>query len=241
MSSQSLAVLVDGVTKEFNSGVETQIALDNINFSMFSGEFVALVGKSGSGKTTLLRLLSGLDSPNQGTVRVPKIRTVVFQEPRLVQSMKVWQNVALGLPKGADSKRDAINALGEVGLSALVNKWPATLSGGEAQRVALARALVRRPQLLLLDEPFGALDALTRLQMQDLIAQLCDKYRPATLLVTHDVEEAIVLADRVVVLNNGKLDIQVEVALDRPRQVGGSKFVELRSTLLHALGVSTKL
>jgi len=241
MSTQSLAVLVDGVTKEFNSGAETQIALDNINFSMNSGEFVALVGKSGSGKTTLLRLLSGLDSPNQGTVRVPKIRTVVFQEPRLVQSMKVWQNVALGLPKGADSKRDAINALGEVGLSALVNKWPATLSGGEAQRVALARALVRRPQLLLLDEPFGALDALTRLQMQDLIAQLCDKYRPATLLVTHDVEEAIVLADRVVVLNNGKLDIQVEVALDRPRQVGGSKFVELRSTLLHALGVSTKL
>ncbi len=241
MSTQTLAVQVDGVTKEFNSGAETQIALDNINFSMNSGEFVALVGKSGSGKTTLLRLLSGLDSPNQGTVRVPKIRTVVFQEPRLVQSMKVWQNVALGLPKGADSKRDAINALGEVGLSALVNKWPATLSGGEAQRVALARALVRRPQLLLLDEPFGALDALTRLQMQDLIAQLCAKYRPATLLVTHDVEEAIVLADRVVVLNNGKLDIQVEVALDRPRQVGGSKFVELRSTLLHALGVSTKL
>ena len=241
MSTQTLAVQVDGVTKAFNSGAETHIALDDINFSMNAGEFVALVGKSGSGKTTLLRLLSGLDSPNQGTVRVPKIRTVVFQEPRLVQSMKVWQNVALGLPKGDGSKSDALNALGEVGLSALVNKWPATLSGGEAQRVALARALVRRPQLLLLDEPFGALDALTRLQMQELITQLCDKYRPATLLVTHDVDEAIVLADRVVVLNNRKLDIQVEVTSDRPRQIGGPKFVELRSTLLQALGVSTKL
>jgi sulfonate transport system ATP-binding protein len=153
--------------------------------------------------------------------------------------MKVWQNVALGLSRGAQSRASAHEMLEVVGLQSLANKWPATLSGGEAQRVALARALVRKPKLLLLDEPFGALDALTRLQMQDLVARLCARYQPATLIVTHDVDEAILLADRVIVLKDGKFAMNVDVPIKRPRPLGGPVFTALRAQLLQALGVET--
>jgi sulfonate transport system ATP-binding protein len=169
-------------------------ALNGLDLTIRRGEFVALLGKSGSGKTTLLRLLAGLDAPDSGELLVPQSRTVVFQEPRLVNSKRVWQNVTLGLERSSATRAAAIGALDEVGLASHANAWPATLSGGEAQRVALARALVREPQLLLLDEPFAALDALTRLKMQQLIADLCARHGPAVLLVTHDVEEALLLA-----------------------------------------------
>ena len=143
--------------------------LDGIDLDIARGEFVVLLGPSGTGKTTLLRILAGLERADAGEVLVPKARTIVYQEPRLVPSMRVLGNVTIGQIGGAATQDAAKKALSEVGLANHAQAWPATLSGGEAQRVALARALVRRPELLLLDEPFAALDALTRLQMQDLV------------------------------------------------------------------------
>lgn len=239
MSTSQPAALVTGVTRTFVTPERTFTALNGVSLEIHPGEFVALVGKSGSGKTTLLRLLAGLDEPDSGEIRVADTKTIVFQEPRLVQSMRVWQNVALGLPRGSSSRDAALDALREVGLQELAHKWPATLSGGEAQRVALARALVRKPKLLLLDEPFGALDALTRLQMQHLVARLCEQYRPATLIVTHDVDEAVLLADRVIVLKDGKFALNVDVPIKRPRPFGGPVFTSLRNALLRELGVDT--
>jgi sulfonate transport system ATP-binding protein len=202
-------------------------ALNGLDLKICRGEFVALLGKSGSGKTTLLRLLAGLDTPDSGELLVPRSRTVVFQEPRLVNSKRVWQNVALGLDRSSATRAAARAALEEVGLASHANVWPSTLSGGEAQRVALARALVREPQLLLLDEPFAALDALTRLKMQQLIADLCARHGPAVVLVTHDGEEALLSADRVVLLREGHLGFEVDVPMVRPREIG-VEFASLR-------------
>lgn len=211
--------------------------LDGLDLTVRLGEFVVLLGASGSGKTTLLRILAGLDAPDSGVARVPEARTVVFQEPRLVPSRKVWRNVVMGLHGAEASRERAVTALGEVGLSRHADAWPATLSGGEAQRVALARALVREPQLLLLDEPFAALDALTRLKMQQLVGDLCRRHGPATLLVTHDVDEAILLADRILVLREGKLALDELVSLSHPRTRGAHAFNILRGKLLRELGV----
>jgi sulfonate transport system ATP-binding protein len=212
-------------------------ALNGLDLEIHLGEFVALLGKSGSGKTTLLRLLAGLDTPDAGELLVPEARTVVFQEPRLVNSKRVWQNVTLGLARTSSTRDAALGALEEVGLANRATAWPATLSGGEAQRVALARALVREPQLLLLDEPFAALDALTRLQMQRLVGDLSERHGPAVLLVTHDVDEALLLADRVVLLREGRLAVTISIPIPRPREVGGERFTALRSELLKELGV----
>jgi sulfonate transport system ATP-binding protein len=231
-TGQTLAVDTSRLVRQFGE----HPALNGLDLQIRRGEFVALLGKSGSGKTTLLRLLAGLDSPDSGELLVPRSRTVVFQEPRLINSKRVWQNVALGLERSSATRAAAIGALEEVGLASHANVWPATLSGGEAQRVALARALVREPQLLLLDEPFAALDALTRLKMQHLIADLCARHRPAVLLVTHDVEEALLLADRVVLLREGQLGFEVDVPMARPREIG-VEFVALRRRLLSELGV----
>ncbi|WP_327310294.1 ABC transporter ATP-binding protein [Streptomyces sp. NBC_01243] len=216
--------------------------LDGLRLDIARGEFVALLGASGSGKTTLLRILGALDGADGGEVLVPEARTVVFQEPRLVPSKKVLANVTVALPRGRSGH--GLRALAEVGLERHADAWPATLSGGEAQRVALARALVREPELLLLDEPFAALDALTRLKMQDLVGELCRKHRPAVLLVTHDVDEAVRLADRVAVLRDGRLvtDEPVTdepVTVDRPRDPGDPAFGALRRRLLDDLGVAT--
>ena len=211
--------------------------LDGLDLDIHAGQFVALLGASGSGKTTLLRILAGLDVVDSGDVFVPRVRTVVFQEPRLVQSKRVWRNVTIGRGRSAATRQAALAALAEVGLDSHADAWPATLSGGEAQRVALARALVREPQLLLLDEPFAALDALTRLNMQQLIANLCLRHRPAVLIVTHDVEEALRLADRVVVLRSGGISLDVDVDLPRPRSPGSGAFDALRTRLLAELGV----
>jgi len=228
-----LAAVVRGVTKSFAE----RSVLSDLDVTVGQGEFVALLGASGSGKTTLLRILAGLDTADGGDVYVPEVRTVVFQEPRLVISQKVWRNVVMGLPRAEASRDRAVAALGEVGLADHANAWPGTLSGGEAQRVALARALAREPQLLLLDEPFAALDALTRLRMQQLVADLCARHRPGVLLVTHDVEEAVLLADRVMVLTNGHISLDQRVDLPRPRRVGGVEFDALRDRLLAELGV----
>jgi sulfonate transport system ATP-binding protein len=210
-----------------------------IDLRIAPGEFVALLGRSGTGKSTLLRALAGLDPDYEGELRVPRARAVVFQEPRLLPWARVLRNVTLGLSGGsaaAASKGRA--ALSEVGLSGHERAWPVTLSGGEAQRVALARALVREPDLLLLDEPFGALDALTRIRMHALLADLCQRHRPAVLLVTHDVDEAIVLADRVLVLADGGIAVDEEIELVSPRQRSDPAFGELRARLLDALGVA---
>ncbi|MGA2306614.1 MAG: ABC transporter ATP-binding protein [Acidimicrobiales bacterium] len=227
------AVVVRGVTKTFGA----RDVLSDLDLTVGRGEFVALLGASGSGKTTLLRILLGLEGTTRGDVFVPEVRTTVFQEPRLVVSMKVWRNVVIGQPRQLSSRARAVAALREVELEGHADAWPGTLSGGEAQRVALARALVREPQLLLLDEPFAALDALTRLKMQALVADLCARHKPGVLLVTHDVEEAVLLADRVFVLKEGRISLNVEVNLPRPRRVGGEEFDALRDRFLGELGV----
>lgn len=232
------AVLASGITRSFDS----REVLRGLDISIASGEFVAMLGRSGSGKSTLLRILGGLDQDYGGEVLVPHRRAVVFQEPRLLPWQRVLGNVSLGLRPGPDGQRElrrlSMGALAEVGLSGHARAWPVTLSGGEAQRVALARALVREPQLMLLDEPFGALDALTRTRMHALLQDLCARHNPAVLLVTHDVDEAILLADRVLVLVDGKIPADLPVGLARPRDRGRPEFVELRRRLLAELGVT---
>lgn len=213
-----------------------QRVIDGLDLDIAPGEFVALLGASGSGKTTLLRMLAGLDSIDSGQLRVPLARAAVFQEPRLMPWKSAWRNVVLGLRNGG-GKRRAEQALTEVGLAHRINAFPATLSGGEAQRVALARGLVREPKLLLLDEPFAALDALTRIRMHQLIIDLWRKHTPAVLLVTHDVDEAILLADRVIVLADGKIADQLRIELPRQRSTAQPGFQAIRTRLLGLLGV----
>jgi len=209
--------------------------LHDLDLDIRRGEFVALIGKSGCGKTTLLRALAGLDPVDGGALDTPASSTVVFQEHRLLPWWKVWRNVAIGLPRSTARAR-AQSALEEVGLDKHADAWPVTLSGGEAQRVALARALVREPELLLLDEPFAALDALTRIRMHGLVRALIARHRPAVLLVTHDVDEAILLADRVLTMRDGRIAAEHAVAANA-HQRGDAAFNTLRTTLLAELGV----
>ncbi len=231
------AVRVRNLTRRFGDAAPV---LDGLRLDIPPGEFVALLGASGSGKTTLLRTLAGLDAPQDGAViELPQPVAVAFQQPLLLPWKTVWRNVALGLPdtqeEGARARAEA--ALVEVGLSHRMDAWPAILSGGEAQRVALARALVRSPGLLLLDEPFAALDALTRLRMHALVLDLWARHRPATLLVTHDVDEAVALADRVLVLERGRIVLDLPNLAARPRNRAAADFAALRSRLLEQLGV----
>jgi sulfonate transport system ATP-binding protein len=216
--------------------------LRGLDLTIESGEFVALLGQSGSGKSTFLRILAGLDQQYDGRVLVPKRRAVVFQDPRLLPWQRVLGNVTVGLRRTTGQSMGKVEdlgrkALGEVGLAGHAGAWPLTLSGGDAQRLALARALVREPQLLLLDEPFGALDALTRTKMHGLLMELCRRHRPAVLLVTHDVDEAIMLADRVMVLTDGSISLDEKVAMAVPRPRGDPRFIALRTRLLGELGV----
>ena len=213
----------------------SRIIFGGIDLRVAPGEFVALLGASGSGKTTLLRVLLGLERLDGGSGQVATPRSVVFQEPRLVPSQKVWRNVLLGVPRGSAGKAQALSALEEVGLRDHADAWPATLSGGEAQRVALARALIREPRLLLLDEPFAALDALTRLKMQALVKQLCDRHQPGVLLVTHDVDEAVRLADRVLVLKEGALTL--DIAVSAGLSLTSHESAAIRVRLFDELGV----
>ncbi|MFJ9110108.1 ABC transporter ATP-binding protein [Streptomyces sp. NPDC102283] len=226
------AVRVEGLTRSFDG----RPVIDDLDLALRAGEFTALLGRSGCGKSTLLRVLAGLDREISGTVLVPRRRAVAFQAPRLMPWKKVWRNVLLGLP-GKPERGVAERALAEVGLAERAGAWPKTLSGGEAQRASLARALVREPDLLLLDEPFGALDALTRIKAQQLVAELWQRRGCAVLLVTHDVDEALLLADRALVMREGRIAYDTPVALDRPRGVGSPGFAGLRSRLLTELGV----
>ncbi|GBQ80406.1 aliphatic sulfonate ABC transporter ATP-binding protein [Acetobacter malorum DSM 14337] len=229
------AVIVEQLTRRFNNGPPV---LNRLDLAIAPGEFVALLGHSGSGKSTLLRTLAGLDPVTDGAVTRPRKVSVVFQEHRLLPWKRVWKNIVLGQEdKGIRQRAETV--LEEVGLSHRSNAWPLTLSGGEAQRAALARALVREPAFLMLDEPFAALDALTRLKMQKLVADLWKKHGCAVLLVTHDVDEALLLADRAVVLERGRIRVDVPITIPRPRRHADPGFEGLRSLLLDALGVHT--
>jgi sulfonate transport system ATP-binding protein len=249
MATQSLEMLdLQGERARNGAGTSVRVehlaksygrrrVLADVNFTIGHGEFVALLGRSGSGKSTILRILAGLDPDVAGEVWVPTRRAVVFQEPRLLPWTSVLGNVTLGM--GAPGDRQlGLDVLEEVGLQAHAKDWPKTLSGGEGQRVALARALIREPRLLLLDEPFGALDALTRMKMQWLLKRLCHRHNPSVLLVTHDVDEAILLADRILVLRDGSISFDRPVSLDREHAERSEAFASLRADLLTELGVT---
>ncbi|SOD63280.1 sulfonate transport system ATP-binding protein [Streptomyces zhaozhouensis] len=232
------AVRIASLVREFAG----RRVLDALDLEIAPDEFVALIGRSGSGKSTLLRVLAGIDREVTGYAELtaPENVSVVFQDARLLPWKRVVDNVALGLP-GPGATERAGTALAEVGLAGREAAWPVELSGGEQQRVALARSLVREPELLLADEPFGALDALTRLRMHALLRRLCARHRPAVLLVTHDVDEAIALADRVVVLDGGRIAADLRVELPAPRRPGTASYAALRDRLLTLLGLDPAL
>lgn len=202
------------------------------------GEFVAIVGRSGCGKSTLLRLVAGLEKATDGALLIdgkplaglnPETR-IMFQDARLLPWKRVLDNVALGLPK--ERRAGAETVLAQVGLGDRLNEWPARLSGGQRQRVSLARALVHQPNLLLLDEPLGALDALTRIEMHELIEGLWKRHGFTALLVTHDVQEAVALADRVILIENGAIALDERIALARPRSRGDAAFAAIEKRIL---------
>jgi sulfonate transport system ATP-binding protein len=228
------AVRVSSLDRRFGE----HVVLDGLDLEIGRGEFVALLGKSGSGKSTLLRALAGLDYEvtGSGEITVPARVSVAFQDSRLLPWLRVLDNVVLGLSR-EKARRLGAAALAEVGLAGREKAWPTELSGGEQQRVALARSLVREPELLLADEPFGALDALTRIKMHGLLHDLYERHRPSVLLVTHDVDEAIDLADRVLVLDHGRIAVDERVDLPAPRSHRDPRFHEFRELLRHALGV----
>jgi sulfonate transport system ATP-binding protein len=235
-SARSSAAQPVVTARQLTRSFAGRVVLDGLDLTIQPGEFVALVGRSGSGKSTILRAVAGLDSEVGGQLDVTGAVAVAFQDPRLLPWRKVAANVALGL-RAPDPPAVALEALREVGLEAQADAWPRTLSGGEAQRASLARALVHRPSVLLLDEPFSALDALTRITMHRLVSALWATHRPAVLLVTHDVDEALLLADRVLVLADGRVSYEAKVSSARPRDGADHELVELRTQLLAQLGV----
>ncbi|EMD1654660.1 aliphatic sulfonates ABC transporter ATP-binding protein [Pluralibacter gergoviae] len=229
-----IPLLLNAVGKRYGDNV----VLNDLDLHIPAGQFVAVVGRSGGGKSTLLRLLAGLEKPNAGellagngplTASQQETR-LMFQDARLLPWKSVIDNVGLGL-QGKWRDR-ALEALAAVGLENRAGEWPAALSGGQKQRVALARALIHRPGLLLLDEPLGALDALTRLEMQDLIASLWQEHGFTVLLVTHDVSEAVAMADRVLLIEEGKIGLDLTVDLPRPRRKGSARLAELEAEVL---------
>ncbi|MFC7582595.1 ABC transporter ATP-binding protein [Nonomuraea antimicrobica] len=215
-----------------------RVVIEDLDLDVEPGEFVCLLGASGCGKTTLLRALAGIDHADAGLVEVPTPSAVVFQEPRLLPWKTVGDNVRFGADARTDAREPAVTALDEVGLADHASAWPMTLSGGQAQRVALARALVREPRLLLLDEPFAALDALTRIRMRELVGQLVRRHRPATVLVTHDVEEAILLGDRVLVMAGGRIVRDIDASTIGRGPETAADLDRLRRELLAELGVA---
>lgn len=227
----SAIVDVECVDRRFGE----RTVLDALSLTVEAEEFVALMGPSGCGKSTLLRLLAGLDAPDEGRILVSARHAIAFQEPRLLPWQTVWRNVGFGL-SGPDVRERALAALREVHLEHVADAWPKTLSGGEAQRAALARALTLDPELLLLDEPFAAVDALTRLRLHALVRDLRARHRPAILLVTHDVDEAIALADRIAVMRDGSVHEELAVDLPDDERHDGPRRSALRDRLLHALG-----
>lgn len=232
--TQGTPLLLNGVTKRYGD----KTILNALDLHIPAGQFVAVVGRSGGGKSTLLRLLAGLEAPNGGEIlagttplaNIQDDTRMMFQDARLLPWKTVMDNFGLGL-KG-HWREEARQALAAVGLEDRAGDWPAALSGGQKQRVALARALIHRPGLLLLDEPLGALDALTRIEMQDLIASLWQEHGFTVLLVTHDVSEAVAMADRVLLIEEGKIGLDLTVDIPRPRRVGSARLAELEAEVL---------
>jgi sulfonate transport system ATP-binding protein len=234
MSQQRAAIHLHNVGRVFDG----RRVLADIDLTILPGELVVLVGKSGCGKSTLLRIVGGLDDGAEGSADVTGNHAIVFQDARLLPWKPVWKNVILGMSGSLKVLRERADAaLAEVALTERADAWPLTLSGGEAQRVAIARALVRTPDLLLLDEPFAALDALTRLKMQQQLLGLLRRHRIAALFVTHDVDEALLLADRILLIEDGRIRREFEIGIARPRHREHPRFVVLRKELLLALGV----
>jgi sulfonate transport system ATP-binding protein len=232
---QQTGVLVEQVVRTFGD----RVVLDHLDLTIGDEELVVLLGPSGCGKSTLLRLLAGLDKPDGGRIEVPAKRAIVFQADRLLPWQRVLRNVTLGL-RGPDADQKARKALSEVNLAGHERAWPKQLSGGEAQRVALARALVSEPELILLDEPFASLDAITRVRMHDLVRELRRKHHASTLLVTHDVDEAIALADRIVVMSNGRIGNAHHVQLSAADREASVAREEIRAALLADLGLASQ-
>lgn len=226
---------IEGIRKAFGD----REVLKGIDLHIPAGQFVAVVGRSGCGKSTLLRLLAGLDQPTSGQLlagngplaAVREDTRLMFQDSRLLPWKRVIDNVGLGL--SGNWKPKAREALEAVGLADRANEWPAALSGGQKQRVALARALIHEPRLLLLDEPLGALDALTRIEMQQLIENLWQRHGFTVLLVTHDVSEAVAIADRVILIEEGQIGLDLQVDLARPRQRGSARLAALEAEVLN--------
>jgi len=245
----SLSIL--GVSKAFpapdHPNVRTQ-ALDAVSLAVAAGELVSIVGPSGCGKSTLLRLLAGLDLPDAGELSVgaspiagPSAeRGLVFQDPNLFPWLTVRRNIQSGLiARGSlpEKRHEVDEFMRVVGLEGFANAYPHHLSGGMAQRVALARALINHPKVLLLDEPLGALDAFTRMRMQDEVLRLWQARRTTMLLVTHDIDEAIYMSDRIVIMtaSPGRIERNLDIALDRPRQRNSAEFLHLRASILEHL------
>ena len=230
-------IRTEGLSKSYGE----RAVLHDVNLQIAAGEFVAIVGRSGCGKSTLLRLIAGLERADGGAIRFDggaraahsdEIR-LMFQDARLLPWKRVLDNVALGLdPKAGNVRERARDALAQVGLADRAGDWPAVLSGGQRQRVALARALVHAPRLLLLDEPLGALDALTRIEMQRLIESLWQRHRFTALLVTHDVGEAVALADRVLLIESEQVALDERIELARPRSRGQIGFARHEQRIL---------
>jgi sulfonate transport system ATP-binding protein len=238
-----LAINVNGLTKSFGDNA----VLKGVDLAVGAGEFVAIIGRSGCGKSTLLRLLLGLEQPSAGTfafsdegrrIDNPRVARVMFQEPRLLPWASVIANVEVGLGpdrKTAGARERALATLAAVDLEEKRDAWPAVLSGGQKQRVSLARALVSRPRILALDEPLGALDALTRITMQQLLERMWLDQGFTALLVTHDVAEAVTLADRVIVIDDGKIALDIRIDLPRPRPRGSAEVAALEGRILEEL------
>lgn len=237
-TQHGLSIQLGGVRKQFGS----KTILRNIELTIPPGQFVAVVGRSGCGKSTLLRLLAGLDTVSDGNIQTGQGQSLLavksqirlmFQDSRLLPWKSVIDNVGLGL-KGNYSAQ-ALQALEAVGLQDRAKDWPATLSGGQRQRVALARALIHQPRLLLLDEPLGALDALTRIEMQQLIEKLWRQHGFTVLLVTHDVSEAVSVADRVILIENGQIGLDLPVQAAHPRVRGSAQLSALEGQILNRI------